>query len=44
MHATGQGAKLSKNEIEQMDQIGHSFKDVSNEIGNNILKLLGMAL
>ncbi len=43
MHVTGQGAKLSKNEIEQMDQIGHSFKDVSTEIGNIALKLLGMS-
>ena len=43
MHFTGQGAKLSKNEIEQMDQIGHSFKDASNEIGNIVLKLLGMS-
>ena len=43
MHATGQGAKLSKNEIEQMDQIGHSFKDASTEIGNIVLKLLGMS-
>ena len=43
MHVTGQGAKLSKNEIEQMNEIGHSFKDASTEIGNIALKLLGMS-
>ena len=43
MHVTGQGAKLSKNEIEQMDQVGHSFKDASTEIGNIALKLLGIS-
>ena len=40
---TGQGAKLSKSEIEQMNEIGHSFKDASTEIGNIVLKLLGMS-
>ena len=43
MHATGQGAKLSNNEIEQMSKIGHSFKDASTEIGNTVLKLLGVS-
>jgi hypothetical protein len=43
MLSRGQGARLTNNELEQMDQIGHSFNDASTQIGNIVLKLLGVS-
>lgn len=43
MLSRGQGAKLTTNELEQIDQIGHDFNDASTQIGNIVLKLLGVS-
>ena len=43
MLSRGQGARLTNNELDQISKIGHDFNDASTQIGNIVLKLLGVS-
>ena len=43
MLSRGQGARLTNNELEQLSGLGHDFNDASTQIGNIVLKLLGVS-